>query len=129
MRPSRRRRRARSTRRDIRYWCGAIPKAPLNARYYGYEQKAISTQFAHYTDISLSDRTNSGMAGDAAGEVSDEYVDKRGIYVPLQLSIPDGGLNAGLRAVKDVSQVSLDIHFRVIFRASLNAALLSGSLR
>ncbi|MDI9239908.1 hypothetical protein QLQ15_13430 [Lysobacter sp. LF1] len=100
-------------------------KVPPNARYYGYEQKAISTQFAHYTDISLSDQTNNGMAGDAAGEVSDEYVDKRGIYVPFQLSIPDGGLNTGLRAVKDVSQVNLDVHFRVIFRASLGAALLS----
>ncbi len=96
--------------------------SPPTARYYNYDQKAVNTQFAHLTNIRLSDHTNSGMAGDAAGEVSDENIDKRGIFVPLQLSIPKGGLNSGLAAAADLSQVNMEIHFRVIFRASVKAS-------
>jgi hypothetical protein len=97
--------------------------SPPLARYYGYDGKAMNTQFAHFTDAKLSDPTNQRMAGDAAGEVSDENVDKRGIFTQLQLSIPGGGLNAGLRAAGATADVNLRIHFRVIFRASVKAAM------
>jgi hypothetical protein len=99
--------------------------SPPVARYFDYNQKAVNTQFAHLTDIHISDPTNDGMAGDAAGEVSDENIDKRGIFVQLQLAIPDGGLNAGLKPATDISRVSMQVHFRVIFRASVNALAMS----
>jgi hypothetical protein len=96
--------------------------SPPLARYYGYDGKAMNTEFAHFTDAKLSDPTNQRMAGGAGGEVTDENVDKRGIFTQLQLGIPSEGLNAGLHAVGATADVNLRIHFRVIFRASVKAA-------
>jgi hypothetical protein len=102
------------------------------AHYIDYNEKAVNTQFAHLTvvnnqPIEIDKASNEGIAGDAAGEVSDENIDKRGIFIPLQLSIPEGGLNQGLKALKDSSQVHLRVHFRVIFRASVSSLRLAST--
>jgi hypothetical protein len=93
------------------------------AHYFAFENLAVNTQFAHSTNILLSDPTNDGMAGDAAGEVTDENSEKRGIFVQIQLTLPDNELNKGLRAATNISHVNMNVHFRVIFRAPVKSQL------
>ncbi|MEQ9365635.1 MAG: hypothetical protein RIF32_15425, partial [Leptospirales bacterium] len=87
------------------------------AHFFDYNKYAVNTRFIHWADIKLSDRTNDGMAGGPAGEVSSDSIEMRGIFLPLQLRLPEGGFNTGLRPASDLAAVNLNIHFRVIFRA------------
>lgn len=87
------------------------------AHFFDYNKHAMSTQFTHWADIKVADKTNDGKAGGPAGEVSSDDIEMRGIFLPLQLSLPRDGFNAGLRAAGDIGSVNLNIHFRVIFRA------------
>lgn len=83
------------------------------ARLFDYNGRAVTTEFAHLSRAKLQDPTNADMAGGPGGEVSDDNVDKRGIFSQIQLLISSPGIQAADR----IEDVNLRICFRVIFRA------------